>query len=892
LKIPLLKKYLSDAVPLQPINDSAKDLRRLLAGFALVALLVAAISIYGVISSRLIQQDFDEIVNDLNQHQDLLRKLEQAAQLRTRLNYEIVQSNDVFEQDEKIQEFSAAGSRFIQAFQILRSMQLKEQERMLLTELATASTTAQQQLNKTIELLVSGKRAAANQHLLNQGFLAQSAVLSRISELIAFNQAEVANIQHNALIKSQQQQRVLIIGGGLAILLVLGTGWRVWWRIRSLTARLHNKQQTLEDTVRTMGFQKIAMDEHAIVSIADPAGRILSINKKFCDISQYSEAELIGQNHRILNSAYHPREFFTDMWRTIAGGKVWHGNICNKRKDGSHYWVASTIVPFLNEAGKPYQYVSMRTDITQLMEAEQQLADQASHSRAIMDNMSGGVVTIDDTGIITSFNLAAAAMFGYANNEVVGRNVSILIPNPQREAHDSYIQAYQTSGVAQILGIHREVEARRKDGSLFPINLVVSEITHNKRPTYVGLIQDITEHKRAEALLIAARDEANRANAAKSAFLSSMSHELRTPMNAILGFSQLMSYDPSLSDEHKSYVGEVIKAGDHLLILINEVLDLSRIESGTLDLSIVPVDVCAVVEESLSLVATLAAKRNIKISHRGLPGTTVRADSTRFTQALLNLLSNAIKYNREGGSVTLSVDPQGAERVRILVTDTGPGIPAERMQELFQPFSRLGAENGAIEGTGIGLTITRRIVEMMGGEVGAESEAGVGSTFWIELPLGVQPAAGHGADTTAITAVIPEQQPDEAMRVVLYIEDNPSNIRLVEQLFVRYKNIRLLNALTPELGLELARAHCPELILLDINLPGMDGYQVLALLREDAALKDIPVIAVTANAMPADIERGRAAGFSDYLTKPLDIAHFFATIDKQFRHQQQAQEIQ
>lgn len=873
------KKNLSDAALLQPDASSTQGLRGLLLGFALVALLVAAISIYGVISSRLIQQDFDEIVSGNNQHIDLLRKMEQAAQLRMRLNYAIVQSNDAFEKDEKIQEFSAAGSRFIQLYRSLRSMQHSEKERLLLAQLATASTTAQQQLNKTIDLVVSGNRAAANQHLLNQGITAQSALLSFISELIAINQAEVADLQSSALLKSQQQQRVLFIGGGLAILLALAIGWRVWWRMRGLMSNLHHQHQALTESVRTLRFQQIAMDEHAIVSVADPAGRILSANKKLSEISQYSEAELLGKDHRILNSAYHPHEFFVDMWRTIAGGNVWHGNIRNKRKDGSFYWVSSTIVPFLNEAGKPYQYVSMRTDITPLIEAEQQLADQASHSHAIMDNMSGGVVTIDENSIITSFNLAATTIFGYASDEAVGRNVGILMPDPQREAHDSYMQAYQTSGVAHVLGIHRELKARRKDGSLFSIDMIVSKITHNNHPVYVGLIQDITERKLAERVLIAARDEANRANAAKSAFLSSMSHELRTPMNAILGFSQLMTFDPALSDEHRKYVGEVLKAGDHLLKLINEVLDLSRIESGTLDLSIAPVELCHSMGECLDLVATLADKRSIDISHNTLEGVIVLADSTRLKQALLNLLSNAIKYNHEGGSITLSAFPQGDNRLRILVTDNGPGIPAERMPELFQPFNRLGAENGSIEGTGIGLTITRRIIEMMGGQVGAISEIGVGSTFWIELPRSDMHADNPELKTKTSGETAPLRHIDAAQQTVLYIEDNPSNIKLVEQLLVRLNNIRLLTAHTPELGIELARTLHPELILLDINLPGMDGYQVLEVFRGDDQLKDIPVIAVSANAMPRDIERGMAAGFNEYLTKPLDIVKFFRVVD-------------
>jgi K+-sensing histidine kinase KdpD len=357
-----------------------------------------------------------------------------------------------------------------------------------------------------------------------------------------------------------------------------------------------------------------------------------------------------------------------------------------------------------------------------------------------------------------------------------------------------------------------------------------------------------------------------------------MSHELRTPMNAILGFGQLLQYDDSLAAEHKDSVGEIIKAGEHLLDLINEVLDLSKIESGQIDLLIEPVELCSVVEECLSLIDIMAEKRNIQISHSGLTGVALRADRTRLKQALLNLLSNAVKYNREGGDVHLEIKAHGADRLRILVIDTGRGIAAERLNEIFQPFNRLDAESSGIEGTGIGLTITRRIVEMIGGSIGVESEAGVGSTFWIELPLESLPEQDQQAASG--NHVMPPRQRGEATHTVLYIEDNPSNLRLMAQILGRRKHIHLLTAHTPELGIELALARHPELILLDINMPGMDGYQVLEVFKAEAGLQTIPVVAVTANAMTRDIERGLAAGFSDYLTKPLDIPLLHSILDK------------
>jgi PAS domain S-box-containing protein len=398
----------------------------------------------------------------------------------------------------------------------------------------------------------------------------------------------------------------------------------------------------------------------------------------------------------------------------------------------------------------------------------------------------------------------------------------------------------------------------------------------------LGTYEDITENKAAEQALVAARDAADRANQAKSEFLSSMSHELRTPMNAILGFGQLLEIDDTLSREQQDNVQEILKAGHHLLELINEVLDLAKVESGRIVLSLEPLDVATVAEECLSMVSTLAATRDIRIRQSGLQGTAVRADRTRLRQALLNLLSNAVKYNRVGGNVDLEVRPQGLDRLCIRVTDTGPGIPAERLEELFQPFNRLGAENSYIEGAGIGLTITRRIVEMMGGSVHVESDIGVGSTFTIDLPLASVHELAHyqACEGTATDSERPASPSGSAQQTVLYIEDNPSNLKLVTQILVRRPNIHLLTAHTPDLGIELALAHQPDLILLDINLPGMDGYQALEIFKADDRTRAIPVIAVTANALPRDIERGKAAGFSDYLIKPLNIMQFHAAIDQ------------
>ncbi|WP_338036398.1 hybrid sensor histidine kinase/response regulator [Nitrincola lacisaponensis] len=392
-------------------------------------------------------------------------------------------------------------------------------------------------------------------------------------------------------------------------------------------------------------------------------------------------------------------------------------------------------------------------------------------------------------------------------------------------------------------------------------------------------MSDYTSELLRQQQLFAAKEEADRANQAKSSFLSSMSHELRTPMNAILGFAQMLEYDDALDADQQDNVHEIIKAGNHLLVLINEVLDLSKIESGHLELSLEPVEVYPLMDECLSLIKPLAQKHQIHVKHCGLEAWWVRADRTRFKQVLLNLLSNAVKYNREGGEVSVTIQPEGLERLRVLISDTGKGIAPERLGELFDPFNRLDAEGSTVEGTGIGLTITRQIMEMMGGRVDVKSELGVGSTFWLELPLESRGDEAGSAGLLNTTESENRFIPAEQQHLVLYIEDNPANLKLIASLMGRLPHIHLLTAHLPELGLELARVRKPALILLDINMPSMDGYQVLKILKQDAELKEIPVLAVTANAMPRDIERGKQAGFADYITKPIHVNTFLDSVD-------------
>ena len=379
--------------------------------------------------------------------------------------------------------------------------------------------------------------------------------------------------------------------------------------------------------------------------------------------------------------------------------------------------------------------------------------------------------------------------------------------------------------------------------------------------------------------LTRATEVAKKANQAKSSFLSSMSHELRTPLNAILGFAQLLGSDTlnSTPEQRRDFVDYILKAGNHLLVLINEILDLSRIESGVMVISMEPVALAGVLHECHDMMEPLAAKRAIRLEF-GDPGALyVRADRTRLKQILINLLSNAVKYNREGGTVTVEAVPFG-ERVRISVRDTGKGLDEGQLAQLFQPFNRLGQEAGSEDGTGIGLVVTRRLAELMGGDVGVSSKVGEGSDFWITLAPSDAPEANGAADGSVRVASRCATGPRR--KTILYIEDNPANLKLVEEILRLRPDLGLLTAADASTGIALAHVHLPDMILMDINLPGMRGDEALLRLRAQADTAHIPVVALSANAMPRDVSHGLALGFDHYLTKPIDIGEFLQTVDR------------
>jgi signal transduction histidine kinase/ActR/RegA family two-component response regulator len=439
-----------------------------------------------------------------------------------------------------------------------------------------------------------------------------------------------------------------------------------------------------------------------------------------------------------------------------------------------------------------------------------------------------------------------------------------------------------------------ELTARARDGkeTVVSYNATTFYDRDRKLQGVFAAARDVTELKRFEQTLQqknveleSAKSAAEKANLAKSDFLSSMSHELRSPLNAILGFAQLMdTASPSPAPSQKESIDQILKAGWHLLNLINEILDLARVESGKLSLSPEPTALGEVLRECQAMIEPQAQKRGITITfpQSHIPYF-VLADRTRLKQILINLLSNAIKYNQAGGRVVVDCSASIPERVRVSIKDTGAGLPPEKLSQLFQPFNRLGQEAGGQEGTGIGLVLARQLIELMGGIIGVESTVGAGSVFWFDMVAAAEPQLS--VDSSPPSAPVPSPVPSgPRLRTLLYVEDNPANLKLVEQLVARRPDLRLLSAGDGKLGITLARTHTPEVILMDINLPGISGIETLRLLREDPLTARITVVAISANAMPRDIEKGLQAGFFSYLTKPIKVNEFMDVLDAALEH--------
>ena len=524
---------------------------------------------------------------------------------------------------------------------------------------------------------------------------------------------------------------------------------------------------------------------------------------------------------------------------------------------------------------------------------------QASEERlaVTLQSIGDGVITTDAAGRVTLLNSVAEELTGWMQAAAAERPVDEvfrIINQETRQPAVVPVRETLAQGTIQGLANHTVLIARNgrecaiadscapirgRDGQIIGAVLVFRDVTE-EYAVQQAVRDSESALKVSNGELVSARRAADQANLAKSEFLSSMSHELRSPLNAILGFAQLMETDTELPTAlQAARISKILQAGWHLLNLINEVLDLAVIESGKVSLSCEAVSLADVMSECRSMMEPQARKRGIHMTFPRFENPIfVRADMTRLKQIVINLLSNAIKYNKEVGTVMVDCAVSTPERIRISVRDTGAGLPPEKVAQLFQPFNRLGQEAGGVVGTGIGLVVTKRLAELMGGSVGVESQPGAGSVFWCELTVTAAPQIAAMARAVPITSRSPVAfgSPE---RTVLYVEDNPANMELVEQLVGRCPDLRMMTAVNGTLGVELARATQPTVIIMDINLPGISGIEALRILRGDPTTANIPVIALSANAMPRDIKRGLEEGFFRYITKPIKVDDFMDTLN-------------
>jgi PAS domain S-box-containing protein len=622
--------------------------------------------------------------------------------------------------------------------------------------------------------------------------------------------------------------------------------------------------------------------DHAMEAliVTDNRGIVISFNHSAEQLFGYTSNEIINNNISLLVGAGAHKQhddYIKDFHKTKDSQKIvgTGREVYGRHKDGHSLELHISISESTHHGSK--RFMAMIRDIADLKNSKRLLSERERNFRLFANSSFEGIY-IHDNGILLHANDRFFELFQYKSSELLNHQLIPLLFT------DGCVKNIESRVKEKSIG-HYEVECIKKDGTVFPAEILPRNHRLNGRQVRAVAIRDITEYKEQQKTLQRAKEVAESANQAKSQFLSSMSHELRTPLNAILGYAQIFQLDDDASEEVKGGAKEILSGGRHLLALINDILDLAQIESNEVKLIFEKIKISDLINECMLLVQPSAQEKGITVTSTNCHHLNqyVYADRIKLKQSMLNLLTNAIKYNGIDGSVSIACAMNGND-LSIKITDTGRGLSDSQLSNLFQPFNRLGAEKSNTEGTGIGLVITKQLMEKMNGQIGVKSKSGVGSTFWLTLPVYDVVRSGKGdevEDTVKITtdkkSVVPEQLLTQTH--ILYVEDNEPNRMVMRSMLKNRKNTELTLVSSAEAALTFLRTNRPELLLLDIDLPGMSGYQFFDLLQDNEVFKDIPVIAITSNAMVEDIERAKQYNFSAYISKPIMIDQLYAAID-------------